>query len=262
MSFLQKDEPVGGSLWNHPDYRVKSTIAISRSHITRYTKCIFLLSINPFREDFPAVAKCFRTAKQIFPRCDVGIGDGLLPATIAITQGRHVDHAAIAAVITKDQVERFVETSKSMTACETQNLAEGEKPATLIYTSQMMKTAEFRLASSRILHLVANADDDFRSAIQKDAEKFVDRRARQGQLVIPRAEAVALCKQGFLDEYAIHLMLAEQGYSINIYDGQELTPLRRISAGLVHEAPLALRQSGCISLMRRHERRPPSVTIK
>lgn len=80
-------------------------------------------------------------------------------------------------------------------------------------------------------------DDVLQAAVTRDADKYVQRLKRQSRLGLPSSDALELARDYILFEIAMYSHLAERGYSVDVYVGEELWTLRQFLYGRMNCLP-------------------------
>jgi hypothetical protein len=88
----------------------------------------------------------------------------------------------------------------------------------------------------------------FKNAIDIDAKSYVDRQKTRNNIKLNESEALALSILYLKQEVAVYLWLAEHGWLIDLYLGNEIPTLAKIIEGKIPGAPDALKQRVNIGL--------------
>ena len=92
--------------------------------------------------------------------------------------------------------------------------------------SRLALAPDFSKALRRV-SAAAAVNADFRRGIDDEAQTYVDRVARRGDLAVTKTEAARLSREYIAHEVAMYLCMAVRGYLIDVYVGRELTILKR-----------------------------------
>jgi len=195
---------------------------------------LYGVSIGSSNKSSDLVRAGYEWTTHHFDRCAILLGDSLFRITLKIQKGLDPSSAVVAAQ----------EAGNSVLA----TLIGGfETPPEVFRCSDIMRTAEFGPALHQITKLF-DTQSVFRGSIRSDAFSFVERQSVRGRLAIDRETAIDLAIHYLHEEIAVYLVLAEQGWLIDVYIGHELPTLARIIDGNILNAPEALRRRINVSL--------------
>lgn len=119
--------------------------------------------------------------------------------------------------------------------------------AQVIRCSAVMDRSDFgpALEEIRSFH---ESSEHFRESVTSDAMMFVDRQTRQGRLAVSREHALDLAIHYLHEEIAVYLLLARDGWLVDVYIGNELPTLERITMGQIEHAPQVLTERVNVAL--------------
>lgn len=220
-------------------YPFKATITppSSAPTLAQSTKCLLGLSISAIPKPVDDVVAAFHWAQAKFPECAILVGDSLYRITLQIQRGLgENDATGIAHDIGDRQLNEVLAHL-------------GERPR-VFRSSEIMQRSNFEPALS-ILRRQFDSDPLFSRAVRKDAETFVARQIRRGKLSTTSDTAVNLSIKYLLEEIAIYFVLAQEGWLVDVYLGNELPTLAMIIRGEIARAPMPLRKRINISLKAR-----------
>jgi hypothetical protein len=83
----------------------------------------------------------------------------------------------------------------------------------------------------------SQTDKNFLSAILRDASKYIQRLARRSRLGVSPVKARKLAQDYIIFEVAVYAHLAERGYLVDVYVGEELWILRQFLYGRLSGFP-------------------------
>lgn len=191
-------------------------------------KCLYGVSVGSPWKRLNLVGSGFGWVWEHFPHCAILIGDSLYRISLQITRGLNpVNAAVVSAQETNDMLSELK--------------GHFGKHSLVIRTSEVMEQVRFAGA----LQLITTLHEEntlLRNSIIGDAAKFVDRQRKNGRLAIEEGRAVDLAIQYLHEEIAVYLVLAEEGWLVDVYLGDELPTLKRIIKGVIPGAPHALTQ--------------------
>ncbi|WP_250510335.1 tRNA-dependent cyclodipeptide synthase [Caballeronia sp. GACF4] len=156
-------------------------------------------------------------ARENFSRCRILIGDSLFRFTIQIQSGCDAKSALKQSA---DQGERVLNNILTQIA---------HKPE-VVRCSEIMKDSVFYKYKKNVENLYAD-NMHFKSSLEDDALNFVRRQAKKGRLAIPETEAINISIFYLVEEIAIYSLLADQGWRVDVYLGQEVPTLAKIISG-------------------------------
>lgn len=200
----------------------------------RSWKCIYGVSIGSRNKSIHVVRGGYRWAVDHFTHCSILLGDSLYRITLQIQNGLEPSLASSTAAAAGDAVLADL-------------LAGPYANADVIRCSEIMDRLEFGsvLEEIKVLH---EGNGDFRESITSDALMFVDRQSRQRRLAVNRENALDLAVHYLHEEIAVYLVLAREGWLVDVYLGDELPTLERITAGQIICVPDVLKRRVNVAL--------------
>lgn len=204
--------------------RVSTTPRNALSSIPENAKCLYAISVGPQDKPIAEVVAAYRWARQRFPDCSVLVGDGLYRHTLRAQEGFEPELAERAAKDTGDNLlHRF-------------EAVYGESVENVIRCTTLIKTRAFRDCLAAVLALYKD-NEDFAASVVADAKSFSRRQARHRRLKVSEATATRFAIHYLQEEIAVYLLLAKEGWLVDVYLGHELPTLARIIKDEIAGAP-------------------------
>ena len=95
--------------------------------------------------------------------------------------------------------------------------------------------------SKAVLDDLFASNDDFHSAVEKDARSFIGRQKKsKRRFVVNDDEAINISCEYLLEEIAVFSALSEQGWDVELYPGPELSVLLDVAEGRFPAVPKGL----------------------
>jgi hypothetical protein len=208
----------------------------------RECKALYTVSVGAVGKSLTEVIDGNKWATETFSASSILLGDGLFRITLQITDGLEEGAASVAAKTAGDRtLEELIRYSGSS--------------ADYIRSSSVMGRPDF-FDTLKVIRDIRNRQRAFAASIHADAEVFVERQSRKNRLKIDRKEALTLARRYVEEEVAVYLVLAQQGWLVDVYLGRELPTLRKIIDGELSDISPLLQKRVSISLeaKRRQER--------
>lgn len=123
----------------------------------------------------------------------------------------------------------------------------------IVRSSDIMARQEFLACLNEIQNRYIR-NERFRDSVQSDATNFALRKQRQGRLKLPYESAKQLSIQYLLEEIAMYLCLAKQGWLTDVYLGAELPTLAHIITGRIPDVSEHLEQRCNVSIKYKEKR--------
>lgn len=210
-------------------YSIKVTPKEQHEHLGSFDKCLYGVSVGAINKRTEDLLEGLRWASASFKRCCILLGDSLYRFTLQIQKG-----------VNPEEAERL------SLGCGQELLGQIISRLTrlpeIIRCSDILATPRFAeyLEEIEVLH---SRNSSFSNSIANDALLFVERQANKGRLAISKESAIELAIFYLLEEVAIYGCLAEQGWLVDVYQGEELPTLAKIICGEIpgFEGPLTKR---------------------
>ncbi len=217
------------------DIKFRKHVTPKGAVIQAEAPCLFTISVGAAKQSVNDLVSAYLWGRERYNVRGVLLGDGLYRITLRIC------HALPDAEAHRE--------SKSAGEClKRQFLHEACVDDIEVFkTSDIFLQQNFRNAHQRIIHLY-RSQPQFRDFVVADASAFVERQQKNGTLNISKIEAIRLSKRYLLQEFAVYLVMAEDGWLTEIYLGREIQTLAKIMNGEIPDAPSALRQRVNIGL--------------
>lgn len=87
------------------------------------------------------------------------------------------------------------------------------------------------------LNTATNESEVLAGYVKKDTERYVNRVFKRGNLAVSRDEATRLSRKYILFELAMYAVLADEGYLVDVYFGEEIGTLRHFMYGRISDFP-------------------------
>ena len=216
----------------------RKTITPRKSKVSAEVPCLFPISVGARDKDVEDVVSAYLWAKEKYNIKAILLGDGLYQITLRICRGLNLsDSEKIAITEGNRLIENFFKRI-------------GTSEVLVIKTSNVLNKSEFD-NYYRVIDELYEHDSEFRQAVDDNARIFVERQRDHKSLCINEFEAVNLSIFYLKQEIAVYLFLAEQGWSYEVYLGQEIPALVKIMTGKVPAAPQALKRRVNIALQKK-----------
>jgi len=233
--------------------KFRKKVTPGQSIVSAEEPCLFPISVGARDKDVEDVASAYLWAKDRYNIKAILLGDGLYKITLRICRNLNLSESEkIAIAEGQELLERFSD-----------KIGDGRE-ISVYKTSDIQKTIEFKRCCKIIDALYEN-DLEFRRAVDDNARHFVERQRDHGCLRIDEFEAINLSIFYLIQEIAVYLFLAEQGWFFEVYLGQEIPALVKIMTGKVPAAPAALKRRVNIGLqkkVRQIQRTAPPASVK
>ncbi len=213
---------------------VKVVPAERKDHLNSLDKCLYGVSVGAVNMRIADVLDGYRWASANFKRCCILLGDSLYRFTIQIQKD----------VSAKD-AERLAKASGQQLV--EQILSRITRLPEIIRCSDVRATPRFIEYVHEIMALYSK-NAGFRDSISSDALCFIKRQAQKGRLSISEEASIELATSYLIEEIAIYGCLAEQGWLVDVYLGDELPSLAKISCNEIPGFEGAITQRINISL--------------
>ena len=202
-------------------------------------RCFFTISVGTHNQSVEEIAFAYSWAKSKYIISQLLIGDSLYKITLQIREG-----------LTQADAE-----NKAFEVAETlindfRRFAKEKRPISIKRTSDIMQSSEFKQAYFKVERFYEK-DDGFKNAVDTDAQKYIDRQIAKKNLKVKPGEGLDLSILYLKQEIAVYLLLAEQGWLVDLYLGQEIPTLAKIMEGRLPAAPDALKRRVNIGLRRK-----------
>ncbi|MFA5180618.1 MAG: tRNA-dependent cyclodipeptide synthase [Syntrophales bacterium] len=198
-------------------YSIRVSPSDQKKNLQRFNRCLYGVSVGVVNQHIEDILKGYRWASEKFKRCCILLGDSLYRFTLQIQKGVNLEESETLARDSGNQL--LEEISLRLTSVPE-----------VIRCSDVLKTMLFKEKQKEI-YILNSTNDRFRDSIAKDALSFVERQARKGRLAILRRKALDLAIFYLIEEVAIYSCLADQGWLIDVYQGDELPTLAKIISG-------------------------------
>jgi tRNA-dependent cyclodipeptide synthase len=216
------------------NYKLKITPNTATTSVWDSSRCLYGVSVGSKNGDVDSVVDGFLWASTHFSRCGLLLGDSLYRFTLQIQRG----------------LDELTATAEARSAGQEHLAAILQRlPRTpeIIRCSDILHAPDFSLAFSKFERHF-NLDADFNSSIMDDARSFVQRQMKSGRLALPEAQGMGLAIRYLVEEVAVYSYLADQGWLVDVYLGDELPTLARIINGDIPSVAGALSSRINISL--------------
>jgi hypothetical protein len=219
-------------------FRIKATPKHALPEFPVNGKCLYTVSI-PQHHTMDELVAAYRWTLDRFSECAVLLGDGLYRHTLCALKGLDPAAAMEAASQAGDDL-----------LCDFQE-ALGQPAGRVIRCSGLMRTDAFHRALGTVTSF-HESSAAFVEVLHKDAEAFTRRQAVHGRLAVTESAATAHAVKYLLEEAAVYLTLARDGWLTDVYLGEELPTLARMMQHRLDGAPEELARRVNISLHARN----------
>jgi hypothetical protein len=168
--------------------------------------CLYTVSIDPLGVRNQRIIEGYEWVTARFPTVLCLIGDGpLIERTAEIT--------GIQALMVQQQARTLAERMDGS-----------------LMMSALVESDDYQEALAEV-ESAKRSVEEFAAAVTSDAETYVRRVQRRGELAPEYDRAMTLSEEYVLYEVAMYLCLARRGYLVDAYVGQELPVLRMFITG-------------------------------
>lgn len=205
-----------------------------RNKLSGFEKCLYGVSVGAVNQNIDDIISGYLWARLKFKRCCILLGDSLYRFTIQIQRAATPEEAAQLArqcgnVIAEQMFSRL------------QDLPE------IIRCSDILSSPHFSIHKNKIEALYIR-NELLNASIVSDATNFVERQVQKSRLKISEHKAIDLATSYLIEEIAIYSYLADQGWLVDVYKGDELPTLAKIISGEISGIDGALTNRINISL--------------
>lgn len=198
-------------------FAIKTTPPDKSSQLREIDQCLYGVSVGAFNKQIEDILEGYRWARANFRRCCILLGDSLYRFTLQIQRDISSEEAGRIALASGQELAE-------------QMFSRLPRTPEIIRCSDVLANPRFSefLHETRALHEQNSA---LRDSLASDAQIFVRRQAQKERLAISATDAVELAVSYLIEEVAIYGCLAEQGWIIDVYLGEELPTLAKIMSG-------------------------------
>lgn len=198
-------------------FAIKTTPHDKISQLKEFDKCLYGVSVGAVNKHIEDILEGYRWAQANFRRCCILLGDSLYRFTVQIQRGISSEEAGRVALFSGKKLAE-------------QMVSRLPRIPEIIRCSDVLANPRFSeyLHETQTLH---DRNSALRDSLEDDAQIFVRRQAQKGRLAVSVEDAVELAVSYLIEEVAIYGCLAEQGWIVDIYLGEELPTLSKIISG-------------------------------
>ncbi len=215
-------------------FAIKTTPQGKSSKLEDFDRCLYGVSVGATNKKIEDILEGYRWARANFQRCCILLGDSLYRFTIQIQRNISSEEAARIAFTSG---QKLVEQVFSRLPCIPE----------IIRCSDILANPRF----SEYLHEIQalyEINHTFRESLNNDAQTFVRRQEKKERLAISVSDAVEIATSYLIEEIAVYGCLAEQGWVVDVYLGDELPTLAKIISGEICDVTGPLSQRINVSL--------------
>ena len=205
--------------------------------------CFFTISVGTKNQSIEEISAAYLWAKRKYIIKSLLIGDSLYRITLQIREGLTEEEAN----------EKSAQISEKLIS-DFQNLTHEKTPVSIKRTSNIIECVDFDKAYAEIESLY-KVNNSFKDAVDADAQRYISRQRARKNLRVTPDEGLDLSISYLKQEIAVYLLLAEQGWLVDLYLGQEIPTLAKIMEGELPVAPEGLKRRVNIELRRQIERK-------
>ncbi len=202
-------------------------------------RCFFTISVGTHNQSVEEIAAAYSWAKSKYVISQLLIGDSLYKITLQIREG-----------LTQVDAEKKAFEAAGMLIEDFGHFTNEKQKISIRKTSDIMQSYEFKSSYVEVERFYEE-NEEFKNAVDADARKYIDRQIAKKNLKVDPGEGLDLSIMYLKQEIAVYLLLAEQGWLVDLYLGQEIPTLAKIMEGRLPAAPDALKRRVNIGLRRK-----------
>lgn len=196
---------------------IKTIPRQAKDNLHHHDRCVFALSVGDSRKSIPEIAEGYTWVSEHFDHNAILVGDSLYRITLQIQKGLDEKTASETAY------QNGFDLVKSL------YLFIKEEPL-ILRSSEISQLPRYRSKLEEVKK-ESQTNREFANELENDAVAFVERQKKNSRLMLSYENAIELSIRYLSEEIAMYMVLAEDGWNVEAYQGTELNILRKIITG-------------------------------